>query len=486
MKVVLRHGLNPTKHNPVRTYVNSTRKIFLNRNSSLISRFQAICFSNFVTKSVSMPSLSPTMTQGTVAVWKKSAGDILSPGDLLCEIETDKATVGFEVQDDGVLAKIIAQAGVELKCGEPIALLVEDEAAYAAFLAQGGAIPDAPLASNVTSPLSIAGSPVEIAPTPRANQRFSPAARHLVDSNSLDVSGLVGTSRGGIISKADVVLGLKSGGVKKSVGVTATTTQAQSLPSAPVPSAAVNAANVPPPHPPAATIVTPSTSTVYEPTGSFTDVPNNKMRKIIAKRLTESKATVPHAYHSIQVEIDALMALRAKLKDEAKAVVSVNDIVIKAAALALRDIPQANGSWNGGVWSHGGPIDISVAVATPNGLITPIITKADGRGLLNINAKVKELAGRAREGKLKPEEFQGGTFTISNLGMFGISEFSAVINAPQACILAVGSGVPRVLPPLPGSKSRSPRTATTLTVTLSADRRVLDEAMASQFLQASR
>lgn len=218
------------------------------------------------------------------------------------------------------------------------------------------------------------------------------------------------------------------------------------------------------------------------------------MRKVIAKRLTESKATVPHFYTGMECEIDALLALRKKVKAELDVNVSVNDMVIKAAALALRDLPEANAKWNPRSQQIDGSntaVDISVAVATPAGLITPIITNADQMGLGQINNKVRDLATRAKDNKLKPEEYQGGSFTISNLGMFGIDEFTAVINPPQACILAVGRGAIKVLPPtsvdaVTGKPVGKPRIANVMTVQLSGDRRVVDNALAGQFLQIFR
>ncbi|RYY84704.1 hypothetical protein EON63_08655, partial [archaeon] len=214
--------------------------------------------------------------------------------------------------------------------------------------------------------------------------------------------------------------------------------------------------------------------------------PNSNMRKVIAKRLTESKARVPHFYVSVDCLLDDVLTLRNTLKTQFQVNVSVNDVVIKAAALALRDMPEVNAKFNvasGAVEGSAG-VDISVAVATPNGLITPILTQADKRSLVDINSTVKELAGRARLGKLKPEEFQGGSFSISNLGMYGIDMFSAVINPPQACILAVGAGVKKVMPPKAGMDK--PYVGNVVTVQLSADRRVVDENTASQFLQLLR
>lgn len=203
------------------------------------------------------------------------------------------------------------------------------------------------------------------------------------------------------------------------------------------------------------------------------------MRKVIAKRLTESKAGVPHFYTSVACEIDAGLALRKRMAAEHGVKFSVNDLVIRASALALRDVPEANAAWHGVARTNAG-VDVSVAVATPSGLITPIVVGADKLGLLGITQVVGDLATRAKSGKLKPEEYQGGTFTISNLGMFGIREFSAIVNPPQAAILAVGGGVAKVVP---GGPDSAPRVATVMTARLSADRRVLDEALAAQFLQ---
>jgi len=319
----------------------------------------------------------------------------------------------------------------------------------------------------------------------------------MVESKALDTTGLQGSAKRGLISKSDVVLGIKSGQVKeddvkkkmlsqaltKPVSTIAVTAPVIISPQAPInafPATTVNAA----------TLLEISQKPVSD---RYVDIPNSNMRKVIAKRLTESKSTVPHFYTSIECEVDDLMKLRKRLQSDFDVNVSVNDLVIKSAALALRDVPRVNSKWSKQLnaidssMSH--RVDISVAVATPNGLITPIVTDADKRGLADINSTVKDLATRARDGKLKPDEYQGGSFSISNLGMFGISSFSAVINPPQACILAVGAGIKKVLPPkLPtegvsGDSKPKPRVVTTVTVQLSADRRVVDEAVASQFLQ---
>lgn len=283
-----------------------------------------------------------------------------------------------------------------------------------------------------------------------------------------------GSSKNGIISKADVLKAISEGLLK-------TNTQALSTANKIFATSSVVATSIATPVTVAVSF-TPSTEPVNS---NFEDIPNSNMRKIIAKRLTESKRDVPHFYTTIEVEIDELMQLRAKLKKTYDLNVSVNDLIIKAAAAALRDSPRVNSKWDAKLKAANetgsASVDISVAVATPNGLITPIVTRADTLGVTEVNSKVKDLAGRAREGKLKPEEFQGGTFSISNLGMFSIGAFSAVINPPQACILAVGAGVQKVLPPRDGQTK--PRIANLVTLQLSSDRRVVSEAQAAQFLQ---
>jgi len=416
------------------------------------------------------------MASGAVAEWLVKPGEAFAAGEAICEIETDKAAVGLDVQDEGVLAKILVEAGSgDIAVGNAIALTVEDLGDYEEFLkmdpseyahlvvsAAPAAAAEAPAAAAPAVAATPAGAPAHLS----GDVRISPAAAAMVRSQNLDISALAGTAMHGLISKADVVGGLKSG----------------SLVARPLPPKAVAAPPVGAPAMAAPSAASSSMDGVYAPVNDkYTEINNSNMRKIIAKRLTESKATVPHFYMSITCEIDELLGFRKVLKNDMGVNVSVNDFVIKSAALALRDVPEANQKWNGTARVDSNGIDISVAVATPAGLITPIVTGAAGRGMADINEEVKDLATRARDGKLKPEEYQGGSFTISNLGMFGISNFSAVINPPQACILAVGGGVPRMLPPHAGDTK--PRMATTLTVELSADRRVLDEALAAQYLQ---
>lgn len=297
---------------------------------------------------VPMPSLSPTMTHGSISVWNKNPGDVLAPGDVLCEIETDKASVGFEVQDDGILAKILTGAnGGEVECGLPIALTVEDEEAYATFLtlpeSEYGIVDSSD--SGASAGAAVVEPVKEVTPAStsatvsvESSRRMSPAARHMVDSQILDISQVVGSSKRGLVTKGDIILGVKTG-----VAVKGDSSARQRSP----PPAAAKAASAP--AAPAQQVQQQQQSTPVsvssEIGGAFIDIKNSNMRKVIAKRLTESKTTVPHQYTAVQCEIDELLALRKTLKNDFGVNVSVNDVVIKAAALALRDVPECNGKW---------------------------------------------------------------------------------------------------------------------------------------------
>ena len=353
-----------------------------------------------------------------------------------------------------------------MKCGEPILVTVEEEEDIAAFANFQVESPSSSTPSQDTGVSTSASVSVSVA-TSGTSTRLSPAAAALVRSQLLDVSGLAGSGKHGHIAKGDILLALQKGTISPGSQTSSPPTSTAVAPLSPAPAPALSV----------------SVSQDAAPVNDhFVDIPNSGMRKVIAKRLTESKATVPHFYTSMECSIDSLLHLRKELKQELDINVSVNDIVIKSAAMALRDVPEANGKWDGSSQVLSDSIDISVAVATPTGLITPIVTDADKRGMTDINNTVKDLATRAKAGKLAPEEYQGGSFTISNLGMFGIDNFTAVINPPQACILAIGGGISRVLPPSPGASQ--PRVGTTMTVQLSSDRRVVDEAVAAQFLQS--
>uniref|UniRef100_A0A7S2XXU4 Dihydrolipoamide acetyltransferase component of pyruvate dehydrogenase complex n=1 Tax=Fibrocapsa japonica TaxID=94617 RepID=A0A7S2XXU4_9STRA len=460
----------------------------------MVGRFST---TGFQVERIAMPALSPTMESGTVAKWLVQEGGEFGPGDALCEVETDKATVAFEVQEDGVLAKILVEEGKEVKVGEMVALAVEDADQFAAFQKAG---PEALANIDLSGGASASSAAVEDA-SPQAGSGagsgssaspsfLMPAARFMAESMGLDASGLAGTGRGGRVTKGDVVEALEAGIKLPPLAKPAHTTSpaaaaAGEVPAAPAPAAAAAAAP--------ATVTTPASSStvdlppLQESSSPFEDIPANNIKKVTAKRLTESKATVPHYYVSTEVEIDAALKLRKDMAKEHEVKFSVNDLVIRSAALALRDNAEVNAKWNGSEVVPEETVDISIAVATPNGLITPIVTNADKKGLTDISGNVRDLATRARDNKLAPEEFMGGTFTISNLGMFGISEFSAVINLPQAAIMAVGTGARKVVPSprVEGQEEiPPPRVATMMTATLSCDRRVINEAAAGKFMNS--
>jgi len=438
-----------------------------------------------------MPALSPTMESGTIGSWAIKEGDEFAAGDVLCSIETDKASVDFEAQDDGILAKILKPGGAEdIRIGVPICVVVEDAdfvSAFADFTAADE--PASALAAPAEAPAAAASSassgaaPAAVATTAAAGapSRLFPSARHLSESKGLDATVLQGTGKGGMVTKGDVLKAMAEGNMpalqkKTPPAPAAATSAAAAAPAAAAPSSG-----------PKTDLPVPETDTH----GSYEDVPNNKMRKVIASRLTQSKAEVPHFYTSIEVELDNVMKLRKQLAKDHDIKVSVNDVIIRCCALALRDVPEVNATYDpkSGTVKLQPTIDVSVAVATPTGLITPIVPNTDQLGLSEITASIRDLATRAKDGKLSPNEYQGGTFCVSNLGMFGIDEFSAVINPPQAAILAVGGGTRRIVPTpyVDGAEEQAkPSIKTIMTGRLSADRRVVDEATAALFLAAFR
>lgn len=434
-----------------------------------------------------MPALSPTMEMGSVAKWNIKEGESFSAGDSLCEVQTDKATVDFEAQDDGILAKILS-TGEDIEVGVPICVVVEEEEDVAAFKDFSGPTSDvAPTAQESSSsetPASVGATSTSTTTEEHNLGDFvlTPAARHNSQSQGLDATVLYpGTGKDGRVTKGDFLQALKGGVSMPALQSSVTAPKTEVTPVLDeVPSVAATNISEPPIQ------LTPPSSP--DPNNPFTDVPNNNMRKVIAKRLTESKSTVPHFYTTTSIPLDSILALRKKLaKLDIK--FSVNDAIIRSSALALRDVPEMNASFNPKNQSAqiNANIDISVAVATPTGLITPIVTSANERGLVDISNVVKDLATRARENKLLPTEYQGGSFTISNLGMFGINEFSAVINPPQAAILAVGGGVKTIVPTLyDESKDNQDKVGVQVLMEarLSADRRVVDEATAGLFVQA--
>ncbi len=415
-----------------------------------------------------MPALSPTMTEGSLGRWLKKEGDQIKSGDILAEIETDKATMEFEAVDEGTLGKILVPDGTQgVKVNQPIALLLaegENASALAGAVpaAQAPAPPpSAPAAASAPAPKPAAvpapapapsPAPVAVAaaaprpmpaPPPPGSRVFaSPLARRIAKDSGIDLARITGSGPHGRIIRVDVDKALAGGAAR-----------------APAASAA------------------PVTQPLVGP--PYREIPLNNIRKIIARRLTEAKQTIPHFYLTIDCEIDKLLAARAALNAQLKdAKLSVNDFVIKACAVALRKFPAANVSFTETAIRQYTEVDISIAVAAPSGLITPIIKSADKKSLAEISNEMKALAGRAREGKLKPEEFQGGGFSISNLGMYGIRQFEAIINPPQACILAVGAGEQRAV-----VKDGKLAIATVMSCSLACDHRVVDGATGAEFLQ---
>ncbi|RAU22422.1 pyruvate dehydrogenase complex dihydrolipoamide acetyltransferase [Paramagnetospirillum kuznetsovii] len=405
-----------------------------------------------------MPALSPTMTEGNLAKWLKNEGDAVKSGDIICEIETDKATMEFEAVDEGIMGKILVPGGTSgVKVNQPIAVLLLDGEDASAILTPSPT-PTLPLPQGAKE-----GDRAPQAPLPSrergggeggAGDRVvaSPLAKRIAKDANLDLKAVKGSGPYGRIVKSDVEAAIKTG---------------------PVPVAAPAAAA-----PAAKPAPAPAAASPFEP--AFEEIPNSSMRKIIARRLTEAKSTIPHFYLSIDCELDALLKTRSDLNGRSDAYkLSVNDFVVRAVALALKKVPAANASWGDEAIKRYTDVDVSVAVATPTGLITPIVHHADHKGLAEISNEMKSLAAKARDGKLKPEEFQGGGFTISNLGMFGIKDFAAIINPPQGCILAVGAGEQR-----PVVKNGALAIATVMTCTLSVDHRVVDGAVGAEFLSA--
>ncbi|KAL4217923.1 hypothetical protein ACF0H5_022662 [Mactra antiquata] len=423
---------------------------------------------------VTLPALSPTMEMGTIINWQKKEGDKVSEGDLLAEIETDKATMGFESSEEGYLARILIPEGTkDVPLGKLLCIIVQEESDIELFKdfvptaaddsppvssapkqesAPSPPTPQAPPPPKPATPAPPAAAPptpVQAPPpavTPSGGRVFStPYARTLAAEKGVDLNLVTGTGPDGQI-RADDVLNFTPSAVQTS-GITPSVTSP----------------------------------------GAFVDIPLTGMRKTIAKRLTESKQTIPHYYLTIDVTLDKTLELRKELnailsKDNKK--ISVNDFIIKASAMACKQVPEANSSWQDSFVRQYNTVDINVAVATDAGLITPIVFRADLKGLSQIGEDVGILASKARDGKLQPHEFQGGTFTISNLGMFGIKSFSAVINPPQACILAVGGAEKRLV--VDESSNEGYSEATVMSVTLSCDHRVVDGAVGARWLAEFR
>ncbi len=409
-----------------------------------------------------MPALSPTMTEGNLAKWLKGEGDAVAAGDVIAEIETDKATMEVEAVDEGVLGRILVPDGSEgVQVNQPIALLLEEGEDTAALegYEPGAAATPAPT-EPAAVPAAAATPPPAAAPQPTtpavdgARILASPLARRMAQQAGIDLTSVKGSGPNGRIVKADV-----EAAVPGAPGAMAPAAAPATRPALPTPAG-------------------PGARQMAEALGMpYRLEPNSNIRKTIARRLSESKQTVPHFYLTVDCAIDDLLAARKRINADNDLKISVNDIVIKAAAMALKKVPAANASWDDEGILFYDHADISVAVATPSGLITPIVKAAEGKGLAEISAEMKDLAGRARDGKLMPEEYQGGTFSVSNLGMFGIKEFSAIINPPQGCILAVGAGTQQAV-----VNDGAVSVATVMSCTLSVDHRVVDGAVGAEFL----
>ena len=408
-----------------------------------------------------MPALSPTMTEGKLARWLKKPGDAIAPGDVIAEIETDKAMMEVEAIDEGTLGEIKVPEGTEgVAVNTVIATMSGGDApakTAPAPKAEASA-PAKPLAAEIQPEVAVL-LPVKPVTNGLAREAgkggrivATPLARRLAKQGGIDLSAIKGSGPHGRIVKADLDHAPKA-----------------------VPAGA--------PAPVAASAKGQDARQLAELLGMPYELrPNSGFRKTIARRLTEAKQTVPHFYLTLDCRIDALLELRRRYNASADTVsgkASLNDFIIRASALALRKVPDANVSWAEDAILAYKDVDISVAVATPNGLITPIIKQADTKSLRQIAGEMRDLAARARDGKLKPQEYQGGTFSISNLGMFGIREFAAVINPPQACILAVGNGEQRAV-----AEDGELKIATLMTVTLSVDHRAVDGALGAEYLAA--
>ncbi|WP_298981647.1 pyruvate dehydrogenase complex dihydrolipoamide acetyltransferase [uncultured Roseibium sp.] len=423
---------------------------------------------------ITMPALSPTMEEGNLAKWLVKEGDTVSAGDVIAEIETDKATMEVEAVDEGTVGKILVAEGSQgVKVNELIAVLLEEGEDASSIDTSGAAAPaaavgePAPAADPAPAAAAPAAAPAGPAPVASDGTRLfaSPLARRLAKLNSLDLNALKGTGPHGRVVKRDIEAALEAGTGKVAPAAEATKAAA------------------------AAPATGPSADQVLKlfDDDSYELVPHDGMRKTIAKRLTESKQTIPHFYVSVDVELDALLALRAQLNGSASKdkdgkpayKLSVNDMTIKALALALRDVPDANVSWTDDNMVMHKHADVGVAVSIPGGLITPIIRSAEEKSLSVISNQMKDLGKRAKERKLKPEEYQGGTTAVSNMGMMGVKNFSAVVNPPHATILAVGAGEKR-----PVVKDGELAVATVMSVTLSTDHRCVDGALGAELLAA--
>ncbi|EON18793.1 dihydrolipoamide acetyltransferase [Cupriavidus sp. GA3-3] len=393
-----------------------------------------------------MPEVAANATHATLQAWALNEGEAIAVGDCIAEIETDKAVVELNAEAAGVLGRQLIRAGQEVEVGAPIGVvLVNGETAIdidALITAAGGAP-----AAQAAQPQPAEAPPAPVAmPAEAAAPRIfaSPLARRLASQHGVALAGLRGSGPNGRIVKRDIEREAGQG-------------QAE-------PPAAANAAGV---------------ASAALPAGAYTEVPHSGMRRTIARRLGESKATIPHFYLSADCRMERLLALRAEINTGAAHKISVNDFIVRAVAVALREVPGANVGWTDTTMRQYHQADVAVAVSTDTGLITPIVRAADQKPLSVISAEIADLAARARASQLRPEEYQGGSFSVSNLGMFGVAEFSAIINPPQAAILAVGAT--QAVPVVEGGEIRPGQV---MRCTLSADHRAIDGALGAQWLTA--
>ncbi|WP_444455643.1 pyruvate dehydrogenase complex dihydrolipoamide acetyltransferase [Rhodobacter capsulatus] len=403
-----------------------------------------------------MPALSPTMEEGTLAKWLVKEGDAVKSGQIIAEIETDKATMEFEAVDEGVIGKLLVAEGTAgVKVNAPIAVLVEEGGSAEVAHAPKAAAPAPVAVPAVAAPVAAA----QVVPKAAGTRIFaSPLARRIAADKGLDLATLSGSGPHGRIIKADV-----ENATPKAAAV--------------VPVAAAAA-----PAPAPAPVSAASVAKLYEGR-AYTEVPLDGMRRVIAARLTEAKQTIPHFYLRREVRLDALLSFREELNRQLSArgvKLSVNDFIIKACALALQAVPAANAVWAGDRVLQMKASDVAVAVAIEGGLFTPVLQDADTKSLSQLSAQMKDLAKRARDRKLAPHEYQGGSFAISNLGMMGIESFDAVINPPHGAILAVGAGVKKPVV----NASGGIEVATMMSLTLSVDHRVIDGALGAELLAA--
>lgn len=407
-------------------------------------------------KLLHMPEVSANATHAAIQNWTKKEGETIAAGDCIAEIETEKALVELVAEEDSILGKILVETGREVEVGSPIGVLFakgESNVDIDALLAQAGAKTSALASAQAQPPAGDSSSNAEKASpvsipatvslfastdTSKGDRVFaSPLARRMAAEKGIDLASVQGSGPNGRI-------------VKKDIEAARTSQAPQALPAA-----------------------APSVGSAFE------EIPHSGMRKTIAKRLSESKATVPHFYLTVECRMERLLALRLQINETAPKKISINDFIVKAVAVALKQVPAMNVSWTDSAMRRYQEADICVAVSTDSGLITPVVRSADSKSLSQISLDVAELAGRARETRLRPEEYQGGSFTISNLGMFGVEQFSAIINPPQAGILAVGATQQK-----PVIEDGELKVGSVMRCVLSADHRAVDGAMAAQWLVA--